>query len=98
MSPRQKVIFLTNIVPFFGSSDQLSLYPDLLSEVIEIIQKRLPDEAIGSVQDFASDILITDFLSSQSPDAAKRVVRYLQSLSVNDLKAFVTEDRQTKVK
>ena len=98
MSPRQKVIFLTNIVPFFGSSDKLPSYPDLLSETIDTIQKRLPDEAIGSIQDFASDILITDFLSSQHPDAAKRVIRYLQSLSDGDLKAFVTEDRQTKVK
>ena len=110
MSPRQKVIFLSNIIPFFGSasssssssssSDKLAAYPGLLIEVIESIQKRLPTEAIGAVQDFASDFLVTDFLASSkggAADGADRVKRYLTQLSNDDLKKCVTEDRQTKV-
>ena len=102
MSPRQKVIFLSNIIPFFGSpksSDKLVSYPGLLIEIVESIQQRLPTEALGTVQDFASDFLITDFLaSSKEPaDGAGRVKKYLQQISDEDLKAMVTEDRQTKV-
>ena len=102
MSPRQKVIFLSNIIPFFGSassSDKLAAYPGLLIEIIESIQLRLPTEAVGLVQDFASDFLVTDFLASSkgAVDGADRVKRYLEQLSTDDLKKYVTEDRQTKV-
>jgi hypothetical protein len=98
MSPRQKVIFLSNIVPVFGTSERILLYPELLEKVIENIQKRLPEEAIGSVQDFASDFIITDFLLSEKPDASNRLIRYLDSLSNEKLKAYVTEDRQNSVR
>ena len=98
MSPRQKVIFLSNLVPFFGTSDKVSSYPELLEKTISSIQKRLPDEAVGSVQDFASDFLIADFLLSDKPDAANRALRYIDSLTTEQLKAFVVEDRQNSVR
>ena len=102
MSPRQKVIFLSSIIPFFGSSsssDKLAAYPGLLIEVVESIQQRLPAEAIGAIQDFASDFLITDFLASPkgTADGADRTKRFLQQVSNDDLKKYVSEDRQTKV-
>lgn len=101
MSPRQKVIFLSNLVPFFGTSDKVSSYPELLEKTIASIQKRLPDEALAAlaaVQDFASDFLIADFLLSDKPDAADRALRYIDSLTIEQLKAFVLEDRQNSVR
>jgi len=99
MSPRQKVIFLSNLVPFFGTkSDKVSSYPELLEKAVDSIQKRLPDEALGSVQDFASDFLIADFLLSDKPDAANRALRYIDSLTTEQLKALVIEDRQNSVR
>ena len=82
MPPREKILFLSEIIPEFGRNENLIRLPDLLSKLLLIIREKLgvlADEA--SIQIFVADLAVTDFLFTKHSDqdiAYNRVIKFIE--------------------
>ena len=91
MPPREKILFLSEIIPEFGRNTNLVRLPDLLASLLLIIREKLgalADEA--SMQIFVADLAVTDFLftkESEQEAAYNRVVKFIEKAD----SAYVTE-------
>lgn len=96
MRPKDKVIFLADVLPLFGSpaAPRLAALPVVLSAVVQAVKARLPDATDDDVQLIATEFIATDFLASTSPDAAARLVRYLGTVEPSVLLS-IREERTT---
>ena len=98
MPPREKILFLSEIIPEFGRNTNLEKLPDLLSSLLITIREKvgpLMDEA--SLQIFVADLAVTDFIFSKNPDqnaAYDRVVKFINQADATLLTELVT-DRMT---
>jgi SAM-dependent methyltransferase len=98
MPPREKILFLSEIIPEFGRNANLERLPDLLKELLTTIREKvgiLTDEA--SLQIFVADLAVTDFIFSKNPDqnaAYNRVTKFISQSDTATLTEMIA-DRMT---
>lgn len=89
MIPRNKIIFLANIIPLFGTNQRVQDIPSVLSSINDTINKRVNSDGKfdqNLLQSYASDLLVTDYLLTDS--SLDRITRYLNK--VDNLDKIVT--------
>ena len=78
LKPRDKIVFLSDIVPLFGTgSETLAQLPALLPMLNEAIRTKLPEAPAEDVELLATDLVATDFLRASRPNAGERLLRFL---------------------
>jgi hypothetical protein len=81
MIPRNKIIFLANIIPLFGKNQRINDIPSVLSRINEAINMRVNSDGKfdqNLLQSYASDLLVTDYLLTES--SVDRITRYLNKI------------------
>jgi hypothetical protein len=80
MRPKDKIVFLSDIVPLFGTSlsNRLAELPALLTLLNEMILEKLPEALPEDIQLLSTELAATDFLRSAVPNAADRLTRYVK--------------------
>ncbi len=81
MIPRNKIIFLANIIPLFGKNQRINDIPSVLSMINEAINMRVNSDGKfdqNLLQSYASDLLVTDYLLTDS--SLDRITRYLNKI------------------
>ena len=78
LKPRDKIVFLSDIVPLFGTgSEALEQLPSLLPMLTEAIRNKLPEAPAEDVELLATDLVATDFLRAERPNAGERLLRFV---------------------
>lgn len=78
MKPRDKIVFLSDVVPLFGTgAESLDQLPSLMPLLNEAIKRKLPEAPADDVELLATDLLATDFLRSDRPNAGERLLRFV---------------------
>jgi len=100
MTPREKIAFLSNVIPLAGKHNNLSKLSSVLAEAIKIVKQRVPDVDAAIVQGFASDIVVSDYLyaSSSEPDSKieDRLYRYLNSTELKKLQDMLDAQKSER--
>jgi hypothetical protein len=81
MPPREKILFLSEIIPEFGKNLKLEKLPELLSQLLVKIREKIPGVEEASLQIFVADFAVTDFLQSPSEQiiAFNRVLKFIDT-------------------
>jgi hypothetical protein len=90
MPPREKILFLSEIIPEFGKNLKLEKLPDLLSQLLVRIREKIPGIEEASLQIFVADLAVTDFLQSSSSDQNIPFSRVLKFIDVSEV-SYLTE-------
>lgn len=103
MTPREKIAFLSNVIPLAGKHKNLARLPNVLAETIKIIQQRVPQVEAANLQGFASDIVVSDYLYASSaasfePDSKteERLYRYLTTVDLNKLQEMLNAQKNER--
>jgi hypothetical protein len=93
MPPREKILFLSEIIPEFGTNPNLVRLPDLLSKLLIRIKEKLPLIEEASIQIFVADLAVTDFLLDiYTGDAAfDRIVKFVDISEPEYLNTLISE-------
>ena len=97
MPPREKILFLSEIIPEFGRNKNIARLPELLSSLMVTIRAKLgvlADEP--SMQIFVADLAVTDFLFAERDQEAayNRVIKFIEVSDAATLTALIA-DRMT---
>ena len=102
MPPREKILFLSEIIPEFGRNTNMSRLPDLLASLLLIVREKLgvlADEA--SIQIFVADLAITDYLFTKQSDgevAYDRVIKFIETADAAYLTELIAERMSVTLK
>lgn len=81
MKPKDKIVFLSDVIPLFGtaaSAAAIELLPALLPQCVAAVKNKLPEAPDDDVELLATEFIATDFLNSDNATAAgQRLLRYL---------------------
>ena len=78
LKPRDKIVFLSDVVPLFGTgSEALAQLPSLLPLLVEAIRNKLPETPPEDVELLATELAATDFLRAGRPNAGERLLRFV---------------------
>eukprot|EP01038_Epipyxis_sp_PR26KG_P004629 gene4629-6508_t len=86
LPPKQKIYLLADMVSRLSDDslvDRMQETPQLITEVFQTLCDRLPESDKVILQQFAADIVISDYLDSNLPkdDAKNRLTRFIQTYS-----------------
>ena len=101
MLPRNKIIFLAEIIPLFGTNDKLLELPNAISSIVSRLEEKLSDETERKyLETFAAKIVVTDFLNETTDDPLERILRYIDTMTKANLSSIITveEDSDKKEK
>lgn len=95
MPPREKILFLSEIIPEFGRNSNLEKLPDLLTSLLVTIREKVgPVLDDASIQIFVADLAVTDFIFSKNPDQAAaydRVVKFIEKADAAYLNELIAD-------
>jgi len=89
MPPREKILLLSDIIPYVGSNPNVQQLPALLQDLIPRMKAKLPEAEESQLQVFAADIAVTDFVIAAQP--AEKIIRYIDSLNTETLQQLVAD-------
>lgn len=89
MPPRERILLLADVIPHVGKNPNLSRLPVLLQELTTAIRAKWSEVDDANAQVFAVDIAITNFLTGPQP--AERIIKYVDSLSQDELSRLIND-------
>lgn len=90
MQAKDKIYFTVDLVAKCGKAeyaDKMKEIPALLSSALDSMAERFPNEEVGKLQSFVTDLVISDYLNSDQD--ADKILKFVKTYPVNALQKML---------